>query len=283
MKRIYISDLDGTLLDENKTISARTREAVNRLIALGGGFSVATARSASTVVEILGGISLNLPVVLMNGVFLYDIAADRYLDAQTMEPQAARRVLEAIESRNQKAFVYGFDGKMIVVHHKGVDPGAQEVFFTERADKPFKRFVYTEDYGKAIQEYPVVSFVMIDSREKLEPIYQEVEKIREVHATLYPDIYNPGAYYLEIYSHTANKASGVERLMQFAQAENATVFGDNFNDLPMFSLADEPVAVANAVPQVQEKAKLVIPSNREDGVACFLEERCRELEKEYAR
>lgn len=84
MERLYISDLDGTLLTPEKTISPRTREAVNRAIAAGEGFSVATARSASTVVEILQGIQLNLPVVLMNGVFLYDIAADRYLDVQTI-------------------------------------------------------------------------------------------------------------------------------------------------------------------------------------------------------
>ena len=94
MERLYISDLDGTLLTPEKTISPRTREAVNRAIAAGEGFSVATARSASTVVEILQGIQLNLPVVLMNGVFLYDIAADRYLDVQTIPLEAAQRMLE---------------------------------------------------------------------------------------------------------------------------------------------------------------------------------------------
>ena len=101
MERLYISDLDGTLLTPEKTISPRTREAVNRAIAAGEGFSVATARSASTVVEILQGIQLNLPVVLMNGVFLYDIAADRYLDVQTIPLEAAQRMLGSIEGRRR--------------------------------------------------------------------------------------------------------------------------------------------------------------------------------------
>ena len=203
MERLYISDLDGTLLTPEKTISPRTREAVNRAIAAGEGFSVATARSASTVVEILQGIQLNLPVVLMNGVFLYDIAADRYLDVQTIPLEAAQRMLVSIEGRGQKAFVYGFDGKMVVVHHKGIDPGAQEVFFHEREDKPFKRFVYTEDFGAAVHQYPVVSFVMIDSYGQLQPIYEEVAAMPELHASFYEDIYCPGAYYLEITSSGA--------------------------------------------------------------------------------
>lgn len=67
--------------------------------------------------------------------------------------EAAQRMLGSIEGRGQKAFVYGFDGKMVVVHHKGIDPGAQEVFFHEREDKPFKRFVYTEDFGAAVHQY----------------------------------------------------------------------------------------------------------------------------------
>ncbi len=273
MERLYISDLDGTLLTPEKTISPRTREAVGQVIAAGEGFSVATARSASTVVEILQGIQLNLPVVLMNGVFLYDIGADRYLDVQTIPPMAARQVLDSIESRGQKAFIYGFDGKMVVVHHKGIDPGAQEVFFHERQDKPFKRFVYTEDFSEAIHQYPVVSFVMIDSRSQLQPIYAEVAAMPELHASFYEDIYCPGTYYLEITSSGASKAGGVRRLMELAGAKGVTAFGDNLNDLSMLALADEPVAVANAAPKVKEMAKQVIGSNQEDGVARFLEER----------
>ena len=274
MERLYISDLDGTLLTPEKTISPRTREAVNRAIAAGEGFSVATARSASTVVEILQGIQLNLPVVLMNGVFLYDIAADRYLDVQTIPREAAQRMLDSIEGRGQKAFVYGFDGKMVVVHHKGIDPGAQEVFFHEREDKPFKRCVYTEDFGAAVHQYPVVSFVMIDSYGQLQPIYEEVAAMPELHASFYEDIYCPGAYYLEITSSGASKAGGVRRLMELTGARHITAFGDNLNDLSMLALADEPVAVANAALQVKEMAKRIIGSNQEDGVAQFLEERC---------
>lgn len=274
MERLYVSDLDGTLLTPDKTITPRSRQAINRLIAAGEGFSVATARSASTVVEILRGIDLRLPVVLMNGVFLYDITADRYLDVQTIQPDAAFAVLRLIEERGQKAFVYGFDGKMVVVHHKGIDPGAQEVFYNERADKPFKRFVYTEDFGEALHRYPVLSFVMIAPFAALQPIYEKVAKMPQLNASFYEDIYCKGAYYLEITSSGASKAGGVRRLMELSGARHTTAFGDNLNDLSMLSLADEPVAVANAAPEVKALAARVIGSNEEEGVARFLEERC---------
>lgn len=47
-------------------------------------------------------------------------------------------------------------------------------------------------------------------------------------------------------------------------------FGDAMNDIPMFEIADECYAVANAVPELKELATDVIESNEEDGVAKWL-------------
>ena len=79
-KTLYISDLDGTLLTPQKELSPRTVEIINRLLDQGMLFSVATARSAATAVELLSPLRLSAPGVLLNGALIYDFAKKEYVD-----------------------------------------------------------------------------------------------------------------------------------------------------------------------------------------------------------
>ena len=79
--------------------------------------------------------------------------------------------------------------------------------------------------------------------------------------------------FLEAYSSEASKANGIKFLERYIEHDNLVCFGDNLNDIPMFELADEAYATANAVDELKEMATAVIGSCDEDGVARFLEER----------
>lgn len=70
---LYISDLDGTLLTPECKVSDETASALNTMIANGLFFTVATARSASSAAPLLEKLNLRLPVILMNGVVIYDM------------------------------------------------------------------------------------------------------------------------------------------------------------------------------------------------------------------
>ena len=76
---LYVSDLDGTLLDKNAQVSEYTSATLNELISNGMDFTVATARTNATVSKILSGLTLRLPVILMNGVLIYDNIKGRYI------------------------------------------------------------------------------------------------------------------------------------------------------------------------------------------------------------
>lgn len=62
---MYVSDLDGTLLNLQSRVSSFTASALNRLIADGMLFSIATARTPATVVALMDAVEMRLPVVLM--------------------------------------------------------------------------------------------------------------------------------------------------------------------------------------------------------------------------
>ena len=75
---LYISDLDGTLLNTKAEVMPETVRLINEAVAAGAKFSFATARTAVTAVPITSGLNINVPVVLMNGVCVYDICKNVY-------------------------------------------------------------------------------------------------------------------------------------------------------------------------------------------------------------
>ncbi len=76
----------------------------------------------------------------------------------------------------------------------------------------------------------------------------------------------------------ASKANGIKLLSEYIEHDKLVCFGDNLNDIPMFELADECYATANAVGEVlSEISTDVIGSCDEDGVALFMEKRLNEL------
>ena len=69
---LFVTDLDGTLINSKREVPKRSLEILNKLIEKGVNFTVATARTPATAVEILQNLNLKLPVALMTGVLIYD-------------------------------------------------------------------------------------------------------------------------------------------------------------------------------------------------------------------
>lgn len=116
-------------------------------------------------------------------------------------------------------------------------------------------------------------FTCIDSAEKLHPLYERFkDRFRSVYSR---DIYT-GEQWLEIMPGGATKANAALRLKEMLGCEKLVAFGDSQNDMDLFAAADECYAVANAVPELKERATAVIGANSEDAVAKFLLQRCTE-------
>ena len=102
---LYISDLDGTLLRPDGTLSLSSRDELNRLIADGLHFTVATARSVASIRHLLAGLDLRLPVVNLNGALLSDVSSGRHQSVQTIAPEIAAVVYEQIRATGQYPFI----------------------------------------------------------------------------------------------------------------------------------------------------------------------------------
>lgn len=88
---LYVSDLDGTLLNHEAKISLYTKNTINSLINKGLNFSVATARALDPTLKMLDGMKLSIPIILLNGVLIYDTNSKEYIKVNRIEPQHVDR------------------------------------------------------------------------------------------------------------------------------------------------------------------------------------------------
>ena len=270
---LFVTDLDGTLLNSNKEVSIKSTEILNKLIDNGVNFTVATARTPATVVDLLQDVNLKLPAVLMNGVLLYDIKEEKYINIKEIGKDTVDKVFDVLNKFDKNAMVYGIRNNHLWVYHKEFEYSWEYDFYKERTDRKQKTFLKVENYQECINESKVINFIVFDKYEKIKGIYEELKKIDEISVEYYEDIYEKGCYFLEAYSAEASKANGIKLLSDYIEHDKLICFGDNLNDIPMFELADECYATANAVERVKEISTDVIGSCDEDGVALFMEKK----------
>ncbi len=270
---LFVTDLDGTLLNSNKEVYIKSTEILNKLIDNGVNFTVATARTPATVVDLLQDVNLKLPAVLMNGVLLYDIKEEKYINIKEIGKDTVDKVFDVLNKFDKNAMVYGIRNNHLWVYHKEFEYSWEYNFYKERADRKQKTFLKVENYQECINESKIINFIVFDKYEKIKGIYEELKKIDEISVEYYEDIYEKGCYFLEAYSAEASKANGIKLLSDYIEHDKLICFGDNLNDIPMFELADECYATANAVERVKEISTDVIGSCDEDGVALFMEKK----------
>ena len=266
-KTLWISDLDGTLLNKEKKVSDYTKKILNEKIAEGLCFSIATARTPATVVDMLKGVEISVPVVVMNGAAVYNMATSTYEHVNYLETDMVKVIENLLKEKKQNAFTYCIDNNQLIAYHGAFTNEAQKKFYEERQNNPRKLFKAEETPLDARVAY----FVVIGEEEAVRSIYEVLKGYDKVNQVFYEDIYNAGVYYLEIYSEEVSKANAIKFLKKTFGFDKLVCFGDNYNDIEMFEMADEGCAVANAVEKIKELSTQVIGHHNEDGVAKFIE------------
>lgn len=268
MKRLYISDLDGTLLDSNAKVTDFTAETINALIDKGMYFTFATARSVYSAKPITSAVKINVPCILMNGVSIYDIGRDIYVSNRFIGRSTSEKIIEAFEKNGVKCFMYKIHCGVLTACFTEITSRVMYSFAEVRKNKYYKPFVQYRTLEEAADD-EVVYYTTTGGYEELLPVKSEIDLIEEADCAFYEDIYNR-KWYLEIFSKDASKYNGVKLLRENYGFDEIVCFGDNLNDIPMFRASDIRVAVANAKDEVRSQADFTALSNNEDGVARWL-------------
>ncbi len=271
MKTLYLTDLDGTFLRSDATVSPFARETINALSAQGVLFTISTARTYATVIPLFRGVDLRSPLVLMNGVCIYDAKHTKTIRHHAMPISIGRQCEEIFARYGKNPMLYFEKDSRIRVEYKFLVNAPQEEYVAQRDNFFNKGFTQVEHYGFDRGE-DFIYIVTLDKKEEIEDIYREVSVLPGVNVNFYPDNYT-GCYFLEGMPAGVSKASGALEVKKLLGADKIVAFGDNMNDIPLFAAADESYAVANACDELKAIATGVIGSNDEDAVAHFLLDR----------
>ena len=264
-KILYVSDLDGTLLQSDQTVSAFSAETLNDLIRNGLLFSYATARSYATASKVTANLQLRIPVIVFNGTFVIDTNTQNQLISNIFKREETTTILDTLSENNIYPIVNAlFDGQEKFSYVQGKETPGLLDFLKQRKNDPRRN-----PLSDANQLYcgEVFHIACIDEEEKLRPAYECFKD--DFPCVLYRDIYGDRMW-LEIHPKGATKASAILALKEILGSDKIVCFGDGKNDIPMFQIADECYAVANAEPEVKAIATAVIESNEDDGVAKWL-------------
>ncbi len=273
MSTLYVTDLDGTLLNEKAEISQKSKEVLQCLIEKGVLFTVATARSPATAINILKDIPIKIPIVLMTGAIVYDIEKRKILKTISLSSKAVNSICEILETTGQNAMAYSVTNSNLHVYHKDLTCKLEQLFVAPRLATPYKKFIKTDNYLKTLKDTQVIMFLLcIEDLEKARSVYNQLSEIEGVRCYFYPYEYSDEGYLLEIYDENCSKASSIEMIMQHCGANKIVSFGDNINDLPLFAVSDECYATQNGAKEAKNAATATIGANTDDSVALFIKQ-----------
>jgi Cof subfamily protein (haloacid dehalogenase superfamily) len=265
---LYISDLDGTLMNSKEELSAQTVITINKMIDSGLKFSLATARSFNSAGRIIKPLHLNTPIILHNGVFIFDPIKQENIRANYMESETVYGIIDIFKELKITPIVFTRENNESKVYYKGIFNEGEAQFINSRLAKNDKRFTLVDNFDKYLSRN-VITLIAIGNNETLKPAYEHIKEKFDLTVNYAQDIYSK-AYWLELTHKYANKRDSVIQLKELIGADRVVCFGDNLNDILMFEAADEKYAVSNAHDSLKKLATGVIGSNDDDGVARYL-------------
>ena len=263
---LYVTDLDGTLLRSDTTISEYSETTLNRLMGEGVMFTYATARSYASASPLVKKLELRCPAVIFNGVFVVDPQTGRHLIENVYSKECQQLARDFFVRENIAPLVYSYiDGRERVSY---LESRLGDVANYVNSRKGDKRLRPVNSYDELFRG-DIFYFTVIDPRntELLDSVFTlENGFSRNVQRDTYDDM-----IWYEIYDKSASKANAVLQVKELANADKLVCFGDNLNDISMIRAADVGVAVENACDDLKKLADVIIDSNNNDGVAKYID------------
>ena len=264
--KFIVTDVDGTLLNDNGEVGSESKKLVKELMKLNVMVSFATGRLHSAVTEIAKELSLNGYIISLDGALIKNYTSDK-------------TIYESYLSTNQVKKAISLSKKNLV---NIVLCRASAIYYTENNSViPSLLSKYGASYIKvdSYQDYISGTLEIVCSSDIKVSIKQMEEKFNfpytlGCNTSYFRSKKNENIFYLEIRKAGSSKGKAVTRILKHLSIKptQTAVVGDWYNDITMFQTKAVKVAMANAIPELLNVADIVTAkSNKEDGIAEFFE------------
>jgi Cof subfamily protein (haloacid dehalogenase superfamily) len=266
--KLICIDMDGTLLNDKKTISERNLRAIRLANEKGVRIAVCTGRiftSADFFSELLG---VKSPVIASNGAYIREKDRDEVVYKATLGASKCKKLLSVFRQYDIYPHYYTSD---TVFTEKLIYSSSfyEEVNKTLPKDKQVK-IVLVKDWNDIFQKYEREIFKGIAVDEDIEKIQKAKMALRDSSDF---EVVSSRFDNFEVMNKGVSKGNAVKILADYygISSEQVICIGDSENDLSMIKFAGLGVAMGNADENVKEAAKYITDSNNCDGVAKVIE------------
>ena len=270
--KLLALDLDGTLTNNEKQITLRTKETLWR--AMKEGVKVVLASGRPTIGMLHLAKELNMKelggyILAYNGATIIDCKTGKQIYTNVLPMDCIPTLNELAKKHN--VCMLSYDGND-VISEDDTNPYVLKECFINKT-----RVHRVTDLAKAVKE-PVAKCLIVGEHEELLPVRDELQKIFGNQL----NIFFSEPFFLEIMPMGVEKASSLEKLLHILKLDrnNLMACGDGMNDLTMLEYAALGVAMENACKEAKEIADVITLSNQEDGVAVAVEKYILNIEEQ---
>lgn len=258
MNHLCVFDMDETLLNSDKSVSEENLRAIQLLKDLGIGVTIATGRSPLLTGVYSDLLSLDLPIVACNGGIVFDPLTNDIIWQNPLHPTLLDRALR-----------YLLDRKADFIAHSNFS-----IFYSPYC-KHYQQFVAYNNMASASRQVPLHQLKDTDSSAVLpeilkvlmwDPTEDDAVFFKSIAGS---EVLSSMSDVLDVMQEGSTKGQGVLHLAKYLDIPpaNIAVFGDNENDVSMFSCGALSVAMGNSSDEIKKQADFVTLSNNDAGIA----------------
>lgn len=277
MIKLIASDIDGTLVGTDHRISPKNLEAIRYAIKKGVHFTIASGRAYDDITPVYEGTGVHCQVIAVNGAQYYDEYGN-VITSCLLDREACLKVCEIFKKENLHFMLFTSKGvvttmnidhvKEAFIKRKVAQAGGiyeeVEAYFNANY-LPFQTMRYVDDLSDflttSVEIYKVEGFDQTKEKiDEVRPMIAEIEGVAYLSS-----FFNN----MEVTNKEAQKGTILMQAIKKMgiQPDEVMVIGDGANDLSMFELFENSVAVENAIDEIKAKAKYIVASDKENGVA----------------
>lgn len=221
---LYVSGIDDVLVGSSNAMIPYNKVELNRLISKGAMFTVSTVETPATLLSMMEGVSLKLPVIAMDGAVLYDTVENTYIERIPLEEETARRCEEIISSLGLHSFVNTLCENTLLIYYGDFVNVPEEDMFKKLSCSPYRNYIKKEHRTRHAE---VIYLLVLAENEKLDALRDKLsaEMGERIRITVVPAKEYDGFSKMRIYSPLSGKQVMLKHLMERTGASSSVTFG----------------------------------------------------------
>lgn len=221
---LFVSGIDDALISKKEELSPYSKRQINNMIEDGANFTISTMRTPASLMNVLNGVNLSLPIIAMDGAVLYDIQKNEFMYIFVISHNTSTELLELMKSENIHAFSNVIADDCLLIFYDGLFNDVQKEMFEKLHRSPYRNYINMP----VVKNSKIVYFFLVEKTEVLERFYiilSEKGYTEKLKILFYPYEEYPGYSCIKIFNKNATRDNMLLYLEKTTGLSKTITFG----------------------------------------------------------